>query len=274
MAAVSVLPTELVILVISFAATAHRSTAARLCLVSKWVRDIVEPILYRVLVLTSTTSADTQRWLHSTKFHVHIQCFGVVFGPIIVAQPEDPKVQPVSVRNFATDCAFYDDLVVTSDVEELHLLARRTPGWMFPQLKRLHFSTRQLIPIYRDIPFPVQDILRHPQLTHIAFSVSEEPRMSSLMLAVMRLLKEHKPLLLLYVRLLPSPTVVIRGAVDSESIDGQFASIGDPRLAMRRVNIDSHADSLISEWEHNSLCGESIWDEAQAHLQRSMVYSL
>ena len=268
MAAVSALPTELVILVISFAATAHRSTAARLCLVSKWVRAIVEPILYRVLTLTSATSADTQRWLHSTKFHVHIQCFGVTYTPTMFIRREDPEVQPISVRNFATDCAFYDDHVFTSDVEELHLLARRTPGWMFPQLKRLHFSPRQLIPVYRDILFPVQDILRHPQLTHIAFSVSEDtPGMNSHVLAVIRLLKEHKPLLLLYVRLFRSSSVVGRGAVDSESIDVQFASIGDPRLVVRRVNIDAHTGSLLSEWEHNSLCGESIWDEAQAHLR-------
>ena len=91
--------------------------------------------------------------------------------------------------------------------------------------------------------------------------------MNSHVLAVIRLLKEHKPLLLLYVRLFRSSSVVGRGAVDSESIDVQFASIGDPRLVVRRVNIDAHTGSLLSEWEHNSLCGESIWDEAQAHLR-------
>ena len=93
--------------------------------------------------------------------------------------------------------------------------------------------------------------------------------MPTLISTVIRLLKEHKPLLLLYVRLLPSSIVTIRRAIDYESLDGQLASIGDARLVVRHVSLEVSRHSFLEEWEHNVLCGESVWDWAhtQFHLK-------
>jgi hypothetical protein len=74
-----ILPTESVIIVLSIAATRHRRTASRLALVSRWVGDLVEPILYRVLALKRVATADAHKRLYSTKFRI-CQRLGVVTG--------------------------------------------------------------------------------------------------------------------------------------------------------------------------------------------------
>jgi hypothetical protein len=68
------------------------------------------------------------------------------------------------------------------------------------------------------------------------------------------------------VRLLFNSNVVRRGDVKYESIEGQFASIGDPHLVVKRVSVSGHERGLLEEWERNALNGESIWDLAEAEL--------
>ena len=97
-------------------------------------------MLYRVLALKHTASADTYMWLYSAKSHAFVRCLGIVIGPVVAIQLDDTEKQPASVRNFATDCAFYDDDVVISGVEALHLLGRNPPIGNFLTLRECTFS--------------------------------------------------------------------------------------------------------------------------------------
>jgi hypothetical protein len=117
---------------------------------------------------------------------------------LTVVQLSDTEQQPVCVRNFAIDSAFHDDGVVGSTVEELHIQARAVFSLEFYRLKRLHIHWRKTA----TSDFPVERILKQSQFTHIAISVPHWGFVNSLI----RLLVEQKPLLLLYLRLLPRLT--------------------------------------------------------------------
>jgi hypothetical protein len=257
------LPTELVIIILSAAATRHRATAARLCLVAKWVRDLIEPILYRVLALRDTSTEEILGRLYSSQVRALTRCFGAITAPRGDQSFEDQhaRISLPGIRNLGIDNPSFDDFFQPG-LEELHVFPPSVWRlvWTFPGLQRLHFCHWQWF-----IPSVADNILNHPRLTHVAFSVREEPHMSDLELGVDRLLKKHRPLVLLLVRLLPGTKVVQRGAVESEPLEMQLGSLKDRRLVLQRINLFGKL-AMIDEWERDALNGESIWDKAQASL--------
>jgi len=257
------LPLELVIMIFEVAARDHRATAATLCLVSRWVQELVEPILYRVRVLKILTPEETHKYLYSPKSLAFLRCLGILHGPIVMdANPIAHSPLP-GVQNFATDSTFYTTDLVITDVEEFHILNSYPSGRiLFPRLKRLHYSCTH-IPQLGGPRCPVREIISHRELTHLAFSVMEDLRVLLLIATVKEVLTEQKQLEVLYIRLLRSTSLVLRGASDYKLIEVELASIGDPRLVVRRVDIDPGAGVLLDEWEQIALKGESLWDWAQ-----------
>ncbi|KAF8512880.1 hypothetical protein BU17DRAFT_69067 [Hysterangium stoloniferum] len=231
------LPLELVIMIFEIAARDHRATGTTLCLVSRWVQEL---------------------WNQ-----YYIGCLGILYGSMVIDTNRIAHPPLPSVQNFATDSTFYTMDLVATDVEEFHLLDDHPFGRiLFPRLKRLHYSGEyvpQLGPTC-----PVQQIISHKELTHVAFSAPED--MSDLIPIVKEILKEHKPLEVLYIRLLRSTSLVLRGGPDRESMEVRLRSIGDPRLVVRRVGIYFSAETLLDEWERMALSGESFWDGAQNQL--------
>ena len=105
---------------------------------------------------------------------MYVWCLGVINGVFVVLQLDTTAtLKDVCIHHFATDSAFYDDIVSASQVKELYLLAQRLPGWEFSQLQRLHFSWQKYSQFIGGILFPINGILKHPQLTYVAISLPE-----------------------------------------------------------------------------------------------------
>ncbi|KIJ48637.1 hypothetical protein M422DRAFT_45302 [Sphaerobolus stellatus SS14] len=117
-----VLPIELLI-EIFFYVTPDTADAARLCRVSKWVRDVVESVLYRVTALKRPSLTDIRRRVASGTSSKHLRAFGMVYGPLEIARDAIYGPPLSSVVNFATDGANYKELLLvnTSELAELHL---------------------------------------------------------------------------------------------------------------------------------------------------------
>jgi hypothetical protein len=180
-------------------------------------------------------TADAHKRLYSTKFHAFVKGFGVVTGAVTVVQLSDTEQQPVSVRNFAIDSAFHDDGVVGSTVEELHILSRAVFLLEFYRLKRLHIHWRNTV----SSDFPVEHILKHSQLTHIAISV---PHWGFATIA--------HPIVGRTKTTTSLPPSYPPTDMGSSPTSEQLPAITDTRFVMGRVSIDNVL-SFLNEWEHN-----------------------
>lgn len=267
------LPVELLI-VIFIENAKHPKEAGKLCCVSKWVRDVVEPVLYRVLALKTPSKEELRQRLVNPKWRKNLRALGVVHGPVdIFNAPLGPQLR--SIHNFATAGLYNMGLINNNDLQELHLFTNaRMLQDVLPKLQKFHFSGRKGSHVLQAARpgFSTNDLLRHSNLTHIAFSVEEDPGQTWIIPAVERTLKENKSLSLLLVRLLRSTSLVLRGtaAADYESAAGRLARIGDPRLVVQRVEISMDPEALLDEWESNVRSGRSIWDWAESQLAERM----
>ena len=260
------LPVELLVGIFTEVA-GDLNEAANLCRVSTWVQDVVEPILYRVLALKSTSKREMQRHMEDPKVRKHLRALGIVHAPInAITSPLFPLR---NIRNFATNGFYNMDLINSSRLEEFHLLTNGPLGQGgLPKLKKFHISGYRVNQLLVSHSFPIDGILRHINLTHIAFSVPEDPNLPGIFPAINRLLKGHKSLSILLVRLLRSTSLVLRGtgAAEYESAERRLASIGDPRLFVERVDVSTEPEELLNEWESNARSGRSIWDRAESQL--------
>lgn len=270
------LPVEILIIIITYGAHDDKDLAAKLCRVSSWIRDIVEPILYRVVCLNHLAHTETNRRLKQSQTRQFVKCFGLAGAPNLSGR-EDLENHPFeTVTNFASDSVYNLKLVVTENIEEMHLLNivayRALAGITFPRLKRLHYCGRRapfLLLGSAALSFP--RLLRETKLAQLAISISEEPNMTNFISDINEILKSHAVLKLLYIRILHSTALVLQG-VDYESLEGQLASIGDPRLVVKRVDAIANTETLLREWEQNVRKGGGFWDWAELQLrQRSPI---
>ncbi|GJJ13187.1 hypothetical protein Clacol_007438 [Clathrus columnatus] len=262
-------PTEILIIIISYAATGDTDLASRLCQVSRWVRDIVQPILYKVVTLNHTSLSETKKRLQCSHVRNFIRDFGLAG---VHGMPDLENYPLQTVRNFATDSIYNLKLVMTENIEELHFLNvvahRPLVGVTFPRLRRLHYYGRRgPLLLLGSAAISVSRILQDTILTHLAISVPDERGMFNLISDINTILKTHRMLQLLYVRILHSTALVLHGA-DYESLEGQLAAIGDPRLVVRRIDMIASAEVLLSEWERNARLGGGIWNWAEGQLEQ------
>ncbi|KAF8505238.1 hypothetical protein BU17DRAFT_101097 [Hysterangium stoloniferum] len=257
------LPLELVSEIFAIAASDHRAAAATLCLVSRWVQELVEPTLYRVRVLKNATQDVPRDHLHSPKSLVFLRSLGILHSLTVMNSLANSPLP--NVRNFATDSTVYIRGVVGDDVEEFHLLTRHSFGRiLFPRLKRLHYGGMRIRDRFFTLTHPIEDIINHQELTHIAFSAPDDPSSYSLVPTAKQVLIQHQPLQVFYIRLLNSSLPgFLRDGADYESMEVRLGSIRDPRLVVERVNIDASPEALLDNWEQNALNGQSLWDWAQ-----------
>lgn len=270
------LPVEIVILIVAYAADEDKDLAAKLCRVSSWIRDIVEPILYRVVCLNHLGHLETNRRLKQSQTRKFVKCFGLAGAPNLSSLGDLENDPFQTITNFASDSVYNLSFVATEDIEEMHLLNivayRAFAGIAFPRLKRLHYCGRRgPFLMLGSAGLSITRLLRETKLTELAISISEEPNMTSFISDINEILKSHGTLRLLYIRILHSTALVLQG-VDYESLEGQLASIGDTRLIVKRVDAIANTEILLHEWEQNARRGGGFWEWAELQLkQRSPI---
>lgn len=267
------IPVEILIIIISYAADGDTNIAAKLCRVCSWVRDVVQPILYRVISLNlSPLDAETRLQQHQVRHYVReLGLIGVTNFRGLKELVEHPLQ---NVHNFATDSVYNLGLVSTESVEELHLLNivayRPLTAVALPKLKKLHYCGRRG-PLLGSATLSMPGLLQGTALTHLAVSVPEESNMTGFVSEIKRILKHCHTLQLVFIRILYSTALVLQGA-EYESLEGQLAVIGDPRLVTKRVDAVANAEVLLREWERNARERGGFWDWAEHQLkQRSSM---
>lgn len=272
----SQLPVEIIIIIVTYAADEDKDLAAKLCRVSSWIRDVVEPILYRVVCLNHLAHSETNRRLKQFQTRKFVRCFGLAGAPNLSGRDDLENHPFQTITNFASDSVYNLRLVVTENIEEMHLLNivayRAFEGITFPRLKRLHYCGRRApFLLLGSAALSIPRLLRETKLTQLAISISEEPNMTNFISDIKEILKSHGTLRLLYIRILHSTALVLQG-VDYESLEGQLASIGDSRLIVKRVDAIANTEILLHEWEQNARKGRGFWDWAEFQLrQRSPI---
>ncbi|KIJ54249.1 hypothetical protein M422DRAFT_775407 [Sphaerobolus stellatus SS14] len=264
-----VLPVELLIHIFLYVTT-DPADAARLCRVSKWVHDVVEPVLYRVTALKRPSLIDIQRRVANSTSRKHIRALGIVYGPLEIDRGAIDGPPLNNIRSCATDGTNYKELLNTSELEELHVFMTNfhSARGHIHRLKKLQlcYLLHALNRAQGPSPQAISSVLELKSLTHVAFSIREDAKLSGIVRAV-KMILEHKGLLIMLVRLFRSTSLVLLGgAAEYESVEGRLASIKDPRLFIQRVDVDADPEALLDEWERNARAGKSIWDLAEEKL--------
>lgn len=119
-AAFSDLPTELVIYIFSLAAAQHKPTAAALARTCRLVREWVEPILYRTIVLTSKTQNELfERTVKSKDprfFEMHLKHF----APVVGHEELSIVGSPVIGKSFSTNIGHTNTHALTNGEVHIH----------------------------------------------------------------------------------------------------------------------------------------------------------